>query len=199
MAQPDPEKLEKLQQALAAYERGERHGELFDRTREEALAPVRKRALGLLDQRARSREELRGRLVRAEFAPQVIEEVLDELERNGLINDANFAHEWVRQRAKRRGKSSRALDRELAQKGVGRADRADALAQLSEEDEEHTAREVAQKKARQVKRVPADRGEYNKLLRRVVGAMARRGFPEGMALAIGREVLEARLDELRED
>ena len=195
MAQPDPEKLEKLQQALAAYERGERHGELFDRTREE----VRKRALGLLDQRARSREELRGRLVRAEFAPQVIEEVLDELERNGLINDANFAHEWVRQRAKRRGKSSRALDRELAQKGVGRADRADALAQLSEEDEEHTAREVAQKKARQVKRVPADRGEYNKLLRRVVGAMARRGFPEGMALAIGREVLEARLDELRED
>ena len=46
--------------------------------------------------------------------------------------------------------------------------------------------------------MPADRGEYNKVLRRVVGAMARRGFPEGTALAIGRQVLDARLEELRE-
>lgn len=196
---PDPRKLEQLRKAMEAFERGETSGQLIDHTREEALAPVRKRALGLLDQRARSREELRGRLVRAEFEEQAIDEVLDDLERSGLLNDAAFAHEWVRQRAKRRGKSSRALDRELQQKGVGNADRADALAQLSQDDEEATARVVAEKKARQVKNVPDGRAEYDKVLRRVVGAMARRGFPEGMALRLGREVLDERIAQLREE
>lgn len=195
-AQPDPEKLEQLKEAVEAYERGEGSNQLFDRTREEALAPVRKRALGLLDQRARSRDELRSRLLRAEFEPQLVEDVLDQLQGSGLLNDAAFAHEWVRQRAKRRGKSLRFLDRELQQKGVAQADRAEALAQLSEADEEATARAVAEKKARQVRHRPDGRAEYDKVLRRIVGAMARRGFPEGMALRLGREVLEQRLAEL---
>ena len=191
----DADKVARLQAALDAYEPGTG---LFDRKHEEALAPVRKRALGLLDQRARSRAELRERLLKAEFEPQLVDEVLDDLAGSGLINDAQFAHEWVRQRAARRGKSARVLDMELRDKGVGGADRAAALEQISDEDEEHTARAVAEKSARKVKSAPTDRAGYDKHLRRIVGALARRGFNQGMALRIAREELNGRIAECEE-
>lgn len=192
---PDPDKIARLKQAIAAYEPGTG---LFDRRREEALAPVRKRALGLLDQRARSRSELRERLIKAEFEPTLVDEVLDDLAASGLLNDAQFAQEWVRQRAARRGKSSRALDMELREKGVAQADRAAALEQISDEDEEHTARGVAEKAARRVNAAPADRAEYDKHLRRIVGALARRGFNQAVALRIAREELDARIAEVEQ-
>lgn len=192
---PDPEKIARLQAALDAYEPG---SGFIDHAHEAALAPVRKRALGLLDQRARSREELRSRLVKAEFEPKFVDEVLDDLAASGLLNDAQFASEWVRQRAARRGKSARALDMELRDKGVGGADRAAALEQISEDDEERTARDVAEKAARKVKAAPSDRAEYDKQLRRIVGALARRGFNQSMALRIGREALDERVAGLGE-
>lgn len=192
---PDPEKIARLQAALDAYEPG---SGFIDHAHEAALAPVRKRALGLLDQRARSREELRSRLVKAEFEPKLVDEVLDDLAASGLLNDAQFASEWVRQRAARRGKSARALDMELRDKGVGGADRAAALEQISADDEERTARDVAEKAARKVKAAPSDRAEYDKQLRRIVGALARRGFNQSMALRIGREALDERVAGLGE-
>lgn len=192
MPQPDPEKLARLQRAIDEFE----EGDLFDARRDEALAPVRKRALGLLDQRARSRHELRERLIKAEFAPELVDEVLASLERASLIDDSLFAHEWVRQRAARRGKSAKALDMELRDKGVAGAIRADALAQISEEDEEAQARALAEKKARALKVVPADRAEYDKALRRVVGVLARRGYSSELTVRVARESLDARIETL---
>ena len=188
----DPEKIARLKAALEAYRPG---SGLIDHAREEAKSPVRKRALGLLDQRARSREELRGRLIKAEFEPMLVDEVLDDLASSGLLNDAAFASEWVRQRAARRGKSARALDMELRDKGVGSADRAAALEQITDDDEERIARGVAEKAARKVKRAPEDRAEYDKFLRRIVGALARRGFHQGLAMRLGREALDERIAE----
>lgn len=194
MSAPDKDKIERLQRALEEYEAGEADGSaVFDRTHEEALAPVRKRALGLLDQRARSRHELRERLLRAEFAPELVDEVLDSLERASLIDDTLFATEWVRQRAARRGKSAKALDMELRDKGVAADVRAAALAQITEADEEAQARALAKKKAGSIKTKPADRAEYDKALRRVVGVLARRGYGSGMSMRIAREALDARL------
>ncbi|SDR95161.1 recombination regulator RecX [Corynebacterium timonense] len=196
MAQPDPDTLEKLRAAVAAYENDEASGTLFDAATEEALAPVRSRALRLLDQRARSRAELRSRLVRAEFDAEVVDAVLDDFERTGLLDDAAFAREWVRQRAARRGKSARALDMELREKGVAEAVRRDALSQISPADEEAAARAVAEKKARAVNTAPVDRAEYDAQLRRIVGVMARRGYSSSMSLSLGREVLDARIAEV---
>lgn len=196
MNQPAPEKLEQLRQALEAYEKGEAGGGLFDREAEEAKSKVRSRALGLLDQRSRSRQELYDRLVQAEFDPEVVDEVLDDLAHAGLINDAVFAAEWVRQRHKRRGKSRSVLDRELREKGVSQEDRDEALSQIDAADEEAMARALADKKARSVKSVPADRKEREKALRRIVGVLARRGFNEGMSLNIAISALEERCEEL---
>lgn len=196
MVQPSLEKIEKLRQALEDYESGAAGGQLIDAEAEEAKASVRSRALRLLDQRARSREELRERLLAAEFEPDVIDVVLDDLAGVGLINDESFAREWVRQRHVHRGKSARALNMELKDKGVDAADRAVALEQITEESEEATARKVAEKKARTIKKVPADRHEREKFLRRIVGTLARRGYSHSLTMRISIEALDARIAEL---
>ncbi|OFS37814.1 recombination regulator RecX [Corynebacterium sp. HMSC069E04] len=197
MPQPSPEKLEKLRRALEAYESGDVGGQLIDAEAEAAKAPVRSRALGLLDQRARSRKELRDRLVAADFEPEVVDTVVDDLAGAGLVDDEAFAKEWVRQRHARRGKSARALNLELKEKGVEAADRAIALEQVTEESEEVVARQVAEKKARTLKRVPADRHERDKFLRRIVGTLARRGYNQELVMRISIEVLDARIAELK--
>lgn len=197
MPQPSPEKLEKLRHALEAYESGDAGGQLIDAEAEAAKAPVRSRALGLLDQRARSRKELRDRLVAADFEPEVVDTVVDDLAGAGLVDDEAFAKEWVRQRHARRGKSARALNLELKEKGVEAADRAIALEQVTEESEEAVARQVAEKKARTLKRVPADRHERDKFLRRIVGTLARRGYNQELVMRISIEVLDARIAELK--
>ncbi|MFH6890170.1 MULTISPECIES: recombination regulator RecX [Corynebacterium] len=197
MPQPSPEKLEKLRRALEAYESGDAGGQLIDAEAEAAKAPVRSRALGLLDQRARSRKELRDRLVAADFEPEVVDTVVDDLAGVGLVDDEAFAKEWVRQRHARRGKSARALNLELKEKGVEAADRAIALEQITEESEEAVARQVAEKKVRTLKRVPADRHERDKFLRRIVGTLARRGYNQELVMRISIEVLDARIAELK--
>ncbi|AJI79156.1 recombination regulator RecX [Corynebacterium singulare] len=196
MVQPSPEKIEKLRRTLEDYESGAVGGHLIDVEAEESKADVRSRALGLLDQRARSRKELRDRLIAAEFEPDVIDAVLDDLAEVGLINDASFAREWVRQRHVRRGKSARALNLELKDKGVEAADRAAALEQVTEDSEESVARQVAEKKARTLKKVPADRHERDKFLRRIVGTLARRGYSQGLTMRVSIEALDARIAEL---
>lgn len=196
MVQPSLEKIEKLRQALEDYESGAAGGQLIDAGAEEVKASVRSRALRLLDQRARSREELRERLLAAEFEPDVIDVVLDDLAGVGLINDESFAREWVRQRHVHRGKSARALNMELKDKGVDAADRAVALEQITEESEEATARKVAEKKARTIKKVPADRHEREKFLRRIVGTLARRGYSHSLTMRVSIEALDARIAEL---
>ena len=196
MPQPSLEKLKKLRQALEAYESGDAGGQLIDTEAVAVKAPVRSRALGLLDQRARSRKELRDRLVAADFESEVVDAVVDDLAEAGLVDDEAFAKEWVRQRHARRGKSARALNLELKEKGVEAADRATALAQITEESEEAVARQVAEKKARTLKRVPADRHERDKFLRRIVGTLARRGYNQELVMRISIDVLDARIAEL---
>ena len=194
--QPDPEKLRALQKALEEYSGAE---PLIDENREQALSRIRERALLLLDSRARSRQELRDRLVKAEFEPELVDEVLDSFQRNGLVDDLTFAREWVRQRFERRGKSAAMLDVELQRKGVGEADRAEALSAIDRDDERAVARALATKKAKQVKRIPEDRQQRDKELRRIVGVLARRGFNSGMSLELAREALDERCAELEED
>lgn len=196
-AGPDPDQVARLRRALAAAERGADGSGIVDLDRERAKAPLRARALRLLDQRARATEELRRRLAEDDDAPaELIAEVLADLRSAGLLDDAAFAAEWVRQRARRRGKSRRVLDRELRDKGVAAADRDAALDQVDDAEEEATAAAVAAKRAAAIRRAPADRAERDRDLRRVLGALARRGFPQEVAMRRARAALADRYAEL---
>ncbi|MDT9409045.1 recombination regulator RecX [Corynebacterium rouxii] len=189
------EKIAQLKAALQNFSSS--NSNLFDHALEEEKAKVRKRALLLLDQRARSVYELTNRLISADFDPHIVEYVVEDLIRANLLNDENFSREWVRQRRQRRGKSRQALTRELRDKGIKPEIIADVVGDIQPEDEQNIARELAYKKARSLKEEPCDYPEYQKALRRTVGVLARRGFSQSMALEIAREAIDARIDEIR--
>jgi regulatory protein len=138
----------------------------------------------LLSVRARSRTELRQAMARKEVTDEVAELVLGRLDRAGLLDDESFAHEWVESRHNQRGLSRRALSDELRRKGVDAAVAAQAVAAVDEDSERERARELVRRKIRSMERV-----DDTTKLRRLVGVLARKGYPEGMALRVVREEL----------
>ncbi|MDH2455127.1 regulatory protein RecX [Corynebacterium bovis] len=194
------ETIARLKAALEAYGTGEGTvPPLIDEREEEILAPVKARARRLVDHRDRSAHELRTRLIDAGFDDRAVSAVVETCVANGMVDDARFAREWVRQRHRHQHRSAAVLRRELRDKGVDDGVIEDALAQVTADDEREAIRVLVGKKAASVKRPPRDRSEYDRELRRVVGVAARRGFPEGVSLAMAREALDARIAELGGD
>ncbi|ANS27687.1 recombination regulator RecX [Rhodococcus opacus] len=141
--------------------------------------------LRLLTDRARSRAELAERLAKKGYSPEIAERVLDRLTEVGLVNDADFAQQWVHSRHTYSGKGKRALALELRRKGIGQEDATEALAQIDSEDERARATELVEKKLRTVSADDRDRA-----VRRLVSMLARRGFPQGMAFEVVKEQLD---------
>lgn len=142
--------------------------------------------LRLLTGTPRTRKQLADALRKREIPDEAAEEVLSRFEEVGLINDSAFADAWVESRHHGRGLARRALARELRTKGVDATLIDAAVSQLDSEQEEETARELVARKLR------ATRGlDRDKRLRRLAGMLARKGYPEGMALRVVRQALEA--------
>ena len=74
--------------------------------------------LRLLTAKARTRAELAGQLAKRGYPEEVSDRVLDRLMQVGLVDDADFAEQWVRSRRANAGKGRRALIAELRTKGV---------------------------------------------------------------------------------
>ena len=195
---PDPEVLDRLREAVAAVAEGGAEP-LVDRELEQRLAPLVAKATRLVNHRDRSEEELRRRLTDALDEgedPRLVETVIERCRSNGMLDDERFADEWVRQRQHNQRKSVAVLRRELRDKGVAPGTVEHALDQVTDEDQEEILRTLVTKKAGTVKTVPAERADYEKALRRIVGVAARRGFPAGQSLSAARDALDARIREL---
>ncbi|MER6783838.1 recombination regulator RecX [Streptomyces sp. NPDC000658] len=141
--------------------------------------------LRLLTGTPRTRKQLADALRKREIPDDVAEEVLSRFEEVGLINDSAFADAWVESRHHGRGLARRALARELRTKGVDSELIDEAVGRLDSEQEEETARELVARKLRSTRGLDRD-----KRLRRLAGMLARKGYPEGMALRVVRQALE---------
>ncbi|MFH8792109.1 recombination regulator RecX [Streptomyces sp. NPDC017941] len=141
--------------------------------------------LRLLTGTPRTRKQLADALHKREIPEDVAEEVLSRFEEVGLINDEAFADAWVESRHHGRGLARRALARELRTKGVEPSVIEEAVGQLDPDQEEATARELVARKLRSTRGLDRD-----KRLRRLAGMLARKGYPEGMALRVVRQALE---------
>ena len=102
---------------------------------------------------------------------EAADRVLDELEHAGLVDDQRFARDWVESRQARRHLSRSALRHELQTKGVAREFIDLALEDVDRDDELRAARALAGKKLGGLTNLPREVQQ-----RRVVGALARRGF-----------------------
>ncbi|RVW03549.1 recombination regulator RecX [Rhodococcus spongiicola] len=146
--------------------------------------------LRLLTDRARSRAELEQALARKGYPEAVVGRVLDRLTGAGLVDDAAFAEQWVHSRHTYSGRGRRALATELRRKGIDQQISAEALSHISADDERERAAELVRKKlARTTSDDLADRNELERLMRRLVGMLARRGYPSSMSFAVVKEEL----------
>jgi regulatory protein len=134
----------------------------------------------------RTRAQLAADLAARDVPGVAAERVLDRFTEVGLIDDAAFAATWVRTRHAGRGLSRSALRRELRDKGVDDETVADALSEIDSDDETAAARALV------ARRLPATRGlPRDARLRRLVGQLARKGYPGGMAMSVVQEALAA--------
>ncbi len=133
---------------------------------------------------AKSRHELADALAAKDVPDDVAQEVLDRFEAVGLVDDAAFADTWVRSRQTSRGLSKRALSQELRRKGVDDEVIKDSLDQIDPDDELANAESLVQRKLRATRNLDAETRT-----RRLVGMLARKGYPAGLAFKVVREAL----------
>lgn len=147
-----------------------------------------------LSHSAKSRFQLSQKLAEREIPADVAEAVLDRFEVVKLIDDAEFAQEWVRTRSLYKSLARGALRRELAEKGIAEDLIDEALAQVDDDTEREQARDLVQRKVRPSMNL-GDRTERDKYTRRWVAMLARKGFNPSLAFAIVGEVIDESLIE----
>ncbi len=147
---------------------------------------ARQICLSLLAVRPRTRAELAAAMRRRGVADEVAERILERYAEVGMIDDAAFARAWVTSRHHGRGLARRALGAELRRRGIDPETVGEALAQLDGDTEEATARALVERRLRTVGDV-----DPPTLVRRLVGMLARKGYPPALAYRVVKEAMAA--------
>jgi regulatory protein len=135
---------------------------------EDAGEKAYQQAMLFLSYRARSEAEIRKNLEKHEIPPAVIDQTIDRLREERLVNDEQFAQNWVANRSEFRPRSRRALTVELKQKGLTET----AIQSATEAvDEESLAYAAAQKRIRRLEGL-----EWIEFRKKLSEFLARRGF-----------------------
>lgn len=134
---------------------------------------AREAALALLAFRPRTAAELRRRLLRKDFAPEVVDPCVAALVEGGLVDDAAFAGAFTRDRVRLRPKGKRRLVQELRARGVD-ADQAAAAVQEAFTEADVSEADLAREASRKWR--PRAGEERHKARARLHAFLARRGF-----------------------
>lgn len=143
--------------------------------------------LQLLTTRARSRAELADELASRDVPDAVAGAVLDRLTAAKLVDDAAFAEQWVSSRHRHRGLGRKVLADELRRKGVDRDTVTEALDGIDRDDERARATELVERRMPSMARL-----DTAVAARRLVGMLARKGYPPRLAYDVVRDALAAR-------
>ena len=157
---------------------------------EELLQQAVDRALNFLSFRPRSREEVRRYLKKKETPPELIDTVLERLDRLDFVNDRAFATFWIESREQFNPRGSNVLKNELRMKGVDR-EVVDEL--VSDEQDDERALIAGRKKAASLVRLP--NMDYKTFRTRLGSFLQRRGFGFGVTT----HTVKALWEELQED
>ena len=136
---------------------------------EEQLYEARQYAFLLLSYKARTTSELKQRLGRKGFSPDIVSSTLQRLAELKMVDDAGFARRFAEDRITIGHKGKWRVRGELLKRGIDRKQIDEAIAEAP--DETAAAREVAAKYVSRNRRLEPD-----VLKRRLYALLARRGF-----------------------
>jgi regulatory protein len=149
--------------------------------------------LRLLTARSRTRAELAGQLAKRGYPDDVSTRVLDRLATIGLVDDADFAEQWVHSRRANAGKGKHALAAELHTKGVDNDVITAVLSGVKPAAERGRAEQLVQARLRRESLGDDDA----RVSRRLVAMLARRGFDQTMAYDVVSTQLAAERERRR--
>jgi regulatory protein len=135
---------------------------------EDAHEEAYQRALRFIDYRPRSSTEIRQSLKKKDLPEELIDEVVERLERNGFLDDSQFAQLWVENQNEFRPRGKRALAYELRSRGIENQVIDQTLQDL---DEGNLAYQAANKRARRWKDC-----EWTVFRQKLLSFLTRRGF-----------------------
>jgi regulatory protein len=148
--------------------------------------------LRLLTARARTRAELAGQLAKRGYPDDVSNRVLERLADVGLVDDADFAEQWVHSRRANAAKGKRALAAELRTKGVDNDVITSVLGSINPAAERDRAEQLVRTKLRR-----ENLDDDARVSRRLVAMLARRGYSQTMAFDVVNAELAAERDRRR--
>ena len=151
---------------------------------EAALLKAKSDALRLISFQPRSIEELKMRLKQKKHAPELVEEVLATLKKQGLIDDEKFAQLFANSKVSK-PVGRRRLEGDMKKKGLKAEVISKTLAGLEDYDEKKMARELAQSRYQRIKDLPAQ-----KIKARLFGLLSRRGFRSDTIYAVVAELFK---------
>ncbi|UFJ42212.1 RecX family transcriptional regulator [Brevibacillus humidisoli] len=140
-------------------------------------------ALRLLGIRPRTAQQLEQHLTRKGHTSEIAREVRTACERQGYIDDWEYARRWVAERMRNRPRGKYALKMELLQKGIGNDIVESVLSDLDQREELMAARRWLEKRLRR-NPSPLTPQEEQKLLL----ALMRKGFSHAVVHAIRQEL-----------
>jgi regulatory protein len=132
-------------------------------------AAIRAAALRLLGRRDYTRTELGSKLTTRGYPGDIVNDVLTQLAADGLVDDRRAAAAHVRTASRVKGRGRQRIARELTARGVDADVAAQALGQISPDDERAALRRILERTPLPPHPTPADR-------RRVFQRLVRRGF-----------------------
>ncbi|PZD93721.1 RecX family transcriptional regulator [Paenibacillus sambharensis] len=127
-------------------------------------------AVAYLGAKPRTRKEIERYLARKELEPEIIALTADRLEAERFVDDADYAVQFARQRARSQGKGRLRIKQELLQRGISRTQAADAVEALDPGAELEAAVKAASKKWPYVK------GEFRERKMKLSQFLMRRGY-----------------------
>ena len=149
-------------------------------------AVARAICLRLLTGAARPRAGLAAALRRKGIPDEVAERVLDRLTEVGLIDDEAYAQLFVASRHRQGGLGAGALRQELTRKGIDAQTAASAVAVVDWDAEYQRARALLERRVDAAMAHGVDTAR-----RRLLGLLARRGYPGDLSRQVVHEVLAA--------
>ncbi len=144
-------------------------GKIDSLKNEDILERALQAAMRFISYRPRSQQEVEQKLLSKDYAPPVVQKVIEKLQSNGLVEDEQFAQTWIENRTEFRPRSRRLLAMELRQKGISEEIIEETFDDL--DSEEQLALSAARKYAHRLNGL-----EREKFRMRMLGFLARRGF-----------------------
>jgi regulatory protein len=138
----------------------------------------------------RSRAELEKDLIKRGVAAAIAAQLLDRFEEVGLVNDQVLARDLVTWRHEGRALARRAISVEMRRRGIDDETSSQALSVIDDEAERERAREFVRAKLRTTRGLAPEAR-----IRRLVGALARKGYSPGLAYGVVREELATETSE----